>query len=243
MELAKQKTMLREQLERLILGAWGGSRWGVADLTPHRFLLRQVYGDVWNSYDRAISVAVFFPRQVLNEILEGPTLTYQAYYDIVNARLNDIALRTTLWLEERGYRAFPVPASQRTGKHKESSVFSHRLAGHWAGLGWIGKSLSLVHPEVGPRLRLVTVLTDAPLATDVPLTEQCPAHCQVCRAVCPPGAIKGQPFAEGQPIEERFDRAACAGYLRQVRQSFGKEICGKCLAACPIGRSVGKVAD
>ncbi|MGI5825060.1 MAG: epoxyqueuosine reductase [Bacillota bacterium] len=215
---------------------WGGSRFGVANLKPHAELIQNAYGDVWDGYDKAISVAVFFPKQVLNQILDGPTLTYQAYYDIVNARLNDIALRTTLFLEERGYRAFPVPASQRTGKHKESSIFSHRLAGNWAGIGWVGKSLSLVNPDVGPRLRLVTVLTDAPLSTDRPMANRCPANCLACKNACPPGAVKGLVFAEEQPIGERFDRAACAGYLRQVRQSFGKEICGKCLAACPVGR-------
>jgi epoxyqueuosine reductase QueG len=32
-----------------------------------------------------------------------------------------------------------------------------------AGLGWIGKSCSLISPHFGPRLRLVTVLTNAPL--------------------------------------------------------------------------------
>lgn len=214
---------------------WGGNRFGVADLSAHREVIAAAYGDVWDNYDKAVSVAVFFPKQVLNQILDGPTLTYQAYYDIVNARLNDIALRTTVYLEGLGYKAFPVPASQRTGKHKESAIFSHRLAGNWAGIGWVGKSLSLVNPEVGPRLRLVTILTDAPLSTDKPMANGCPKGCMACKNACPPGAVKGLLFEEGQPIADRFDRAACAGYLRQVRQSFGKEICGKCLAACPIG--------
>lgn len=214
---------------------WGADCFGVADLKPHKRVIENAYGDAWNGYDKAVSAAVFFPKQVLNQILDGPTLTYQAYYDIVNARLNDIALRTTVYLEKLGYKAFPVPASQRTGKHKEGSVFSHRLAANWAGIGWVGKSLSLVHPEVGPRLRLVTVITDAPLSCDKPMENRCPNECTACKNACPPGAIKGLKFDENQPIYERFDRAACAGYLRQVRQSFGKEICGKCLAACPVG--------
>lgn len=230
----ENKNSLYKELCSLV-EKWGGSRFGVADLDPHRTVIENAYGDVWDEYKRAVSVAVFFPKQVLNQILDGPTLTYQAYYDIVNARLNDIALRTTLFLEEKGYKAFPVPASQRTGKHKESSIFSHRLAGNWAGLGWVGKSLSLVNPDVGPRLRLVTILTDAPLTPDQPMANRCPKNCVACKNACPPEAIKGLIFDENSPIEERFDRAACAGYLRQVRQSFGKEICGKCLAACPIG--------
>ena len=152
MNNTENKNEMYNELAALVK-EWGGSRFGVADLLPRRKVIRSAYGDVWDGYTRAVSAAVFFPKQVLNQILDGPTLTYQAYYDIVNARLNDIALRTTLFLEERGYKAFPVPASQRTGKHKESSVFSHRLAGNWAGIGWVGKSLSLVNPDVGPLLR------------------------------------------------------------------------------------------
>ena len=231
--LENKNQLYRELCEKAEL--WGANCFGVADLEPHRQVIKNAYGDVWDGYNRAVSAAVYFPKQVLNQILDGPTLTYQAYYDIVNARLNDIALRTTVYLEELGYKAFPVPASQRTGKHKESSIFSHRLAGNWAGIGWVGKSLSLVNPEVGPRLRLVTILTDAPLSVDEPMASRCPDGCMACKNACPPKAVKGLQFDENQPIADRFDRAACAGYLRQVRQSFGKEICGKCLAACHVG--------
>ncbi len=218
------------------LDEWGASCWGVADLAAISEDMQAEYGDAWADYPRAVSVGVFFPAAVIEQLADAPTLTYQAYYDIVNARLNDIALRTTLLLEKAGYRAFPVPASQRIGKFKEAAIFSHRTAAHLAGLGWIGRSLSLINPQAGPRIRLVTVLTDAPLTPSEQLEFGCPPGCTACRDACPSGAILGVEYAEGQEISQRFDRARCAGYLREVRQAFGKEICGRCLAACPFGK-------
>jgi epoxyqueuosine reductase len=232
------QALLAQLCERLT--EWGASIYGVADLSLVRDYLRQDYADAWENYTGAISVGVFFPTAVVDELKTGPTRTYQAYYDIINARLNDIALRTALWLEAAGFAAFPVPASQRVGKNKEAAIFSHRLAAHTAGLGWIGRSLSLITPEAGPRIRLVSVLTDAPLPFGRPLDFGCPPNCRQCQEACPAQAIKGVDFQPGQAIEERFDALACAAYLRQVRQSFGQEVCGRCVAACPMGRRKNK---
>lgn len=226
---------LYEKLDQK-LELWGASKWGIADLTSAEAQMTAEYGSTWQEYPRAVSVAVYFPKQVIQQLADAPTLTYQAYYDIVCARLNDISLRTCLMLEDAGYKAFPVPASQRVGKFKEAGIFSHRTAAHLAGLGWVGKSLSLITEEVGPRLRLCTIFTDAPLPTGTPLTKTCPPNCKLCFEACPSGAILGVPYSDQQNIEDRFIRQNCADYLRQVRQSFGKEICGKCLAACPYGR-------
>ena len=56
------------------------------------------------------------------------------------------------------------------------------------------------------------------------------------RDVCPAGAIKGVLYHEGQPLEDRLDVFACDRYLQEQRLSFGKRICGLCIAACPYGK-------
>ena len=101
-------------------------------------------------------------------MLDHPSHTYLAYYDIANSLLNRIGLIVNNRLEREGFMAFPIPASQRTGENKEGGIFSHRMAAQMAGLGWIGKNCSLVSPQNGPRLRLATVLTNAPLEPDHP---------------------------------------------------------------------------
>ena len=114
------------------------------------------------------------------------------------------------------------------------------MAAYWSGLAWIGKNGSAIHPEVGPRLRLVTILTDAPLTPGKPLERCCPPNCQACRDICPPGAIRGVQFEVGQPLEQRLDAASCKHWLHERRNSFGKEVCGMCLAVCPVGRNTPK---
>lgn len=233
--------MCKEQLILDQIQALAPDDMGIADLRLAASGIKSEYGDDWDGYTRAISLAVFFPRQIINQVVKGPTLTYMKYYDIVNARLDNMALRLSNDLERLGYRAFPVPASQETGAYKLASVFSHRLAAYWSGLGWIGKNGSIIHPEVGPRLRLVTILTDAPLTPGKPLDRTCPENCRACQTICPAGAIKGVAFAPGQPLEERLDAAACKYWLHERRNSFGKEVCGMCLAVCPVGRDTPAV--
>lgn len=226
--------LLKEELRRLA-EELGADLFGVADLTPVWAKIEEEYGSVFAGLKRAVSASVFFPRLVVNELADGPTHTYLRYYDTINARLDDIALRLSNYLQKKGYRAFPIPASQRVSESKLAGIFSHRLAAELAGLGWIGKNCSLINPDVGPRLRLVTVLTDAELPGDKPVENRC-GECSMCREACPPGAIKGMMFSREDPLEVRFDAQACHDYLMKVRHSFGKRICGRCLAACPFGK-------
>ncbi len=66
---------------------------------------------------------------------------------------------------------------------------SHKAVARMAGLGWQGKSLLLINPEYGPRVRLVTILTDMPLTPDGPVKNRCGA-CLECVQACPASAIK-----------------------------------------------------
>lgn len=215
--------------------ALGADACGIADLTPYRAQLTSLYGDERGQFSRAVVAAVFLPRRVVDELLQHPSHSYLTYYDTANALLNQVALILSNVLQKAGYDSLPIPASQRTGPAKDGGAFSHRLAAHLAGLGWIGKSCHLIHPAVGPRLRLVTVLTDAPLTAAQPLTGRC-GDCTRCADHCPAGAIKGVPWAMGDDLSQRFDFQKCDQYLTEVRQVFGKRICGRCLAICPQGR-------
>ncbi len=225
--------LLRGQIADLI-AAQGGDLWGVANLTGVPPLPGDGERVDLAAYPRAVSVGVFFPRPVIQDLLRGPSHTYLYHYNVLNARLDDIALRLSNLLQKAGYVAYPIPASQRHGKDHLQSIFSHRMAARLAGLGWIGKSCCLVTPQAGPRVRLVTVLTGAPLPPDAPMEDGC-GDCQACAQACPPGAIKGVAFRPDQPLSERFDAAACTAYKDKVRDRWGKRCCGLCLASCPVG--------
>lgn len=214
--------------------ARGADFTGVADLKEAKQFIEDTYGEGMALYPRAVVCAVVFPKEVVNELKEGPTHTYLNYYKALNSRLDDIALSVSNLLQRKGYRTFPIPASQRMAESKLLSIFSHRLAGYLAGMGWIGKSCNFIHPEVGPRIRLVTVLTDCLLPAEEERSGNCGA-CTLCTEACPAKAIKGVNFSPDQLLEERFDAKACDQYLSKVRMTFGKRVCGRCLAVCPHG--------
>ncbi len=214
----------------------GATLFGVANLLPYREYICEVYGNSLLHLDKAVSIGIQYPKDVVNQLLDGPTHTYLYYYKILNAKLDDIALQVAIALEGAGYRSFPVPASQRVTDDRLAGIFSHRMAAHLAGLGWIGKNSSLITREYGPRLRLVTILTDAPLEYDEPFEGDLCGECTKCVLACPSGAVVGNPFRENDPLEKRFIGQLCDVHLSRVRNTFGKRICGKCLASCPYGK-------
>lgn len=214
---------------------FGADICGIADLSEYAETVRNLYGDRFDGLSRAVSFGVYLPRPVCDEVLEHPTHTYLAYYDIANSLLNQVGLRLNNYLVKQGFRAYPIPASQRLGA-RDGGLFSHRMAAQLAGLGWIGKSCNLVTEEAGPRIRLGTVLTDAPLIADVPGKNRC-GSCSLCEEACPAHAITGKAFDPGDELSERFDFHRCDSYLSEVRQTFGKRICGRCVAVCRFGKT------
>lgn len=225
---------LKEEISRMLLDG-GAFQVGVADLGAARKAMETYADPRLLRFKRAVSFAVAFPYSVIAELVDGPSLTYLHYYRAVNTLIDDLALRLTAFLELKGFEAFPVPSSQRTGKHKLASIFPHRIAAYLAGIGWIGKSGCLVNERIGPRLRLGTVLTDAMLPADQPVEVRC-GNCTACRDACPAKAIKGRLFSPDVPFSERLEPALCDEYQNTVRDRFGKRVCGLCLAACPFGK-------
>ncbi len=165
----------RLRAEAMTLGA---DFFGVADLAPARDFIREQGGEMVACFSRALSIGVRMPSAIVDEIARHDDKTaliaYRSHsYEILNVRLNQIASRLASFLQREGYRAFPIAAAERADGETMRGLFSHKLAAHLAGLGWIGKSCLLVTPQVGPRARWVSVLTDAPLAPGQPVEERC----------------------------------------------------------------------
>jgi len=115
------------------------------------------------------------------------------------------------------------------------------------GLGCQGKSSLLVTPSHGPRVALVSVLTEVELKVDEPFKDDLCKGCEKCIVSCPTRAI--------EPYKVRFNRcmvysAENPGALdvpTEVREKEKKLIqrptpcsffeCTICIDVCPIGRS------
>ncbi|MGE4296576.1 MAG: 4Fe-4S double cluster binding domain-containing protein [Desulfovibrionaceae bacterium] len=217
---------------------WGAADLRVADLA----LLRGIETsppDLLDGYARAVSIAVRLADGVMDAIVDQPTPAYSRHYAVANTLLDDVALRTAMLLERHGARAMPLPASQILDQDALRSYISHKAVAVAAGMGWQGKSLLTIHPTHGPRIRLVTVLTDMALAPDKRLKNRC-GSCTACADACPARAIRNVNTDWHYASRDEalhFDRC-----VTKVKKDFAElphiagGICGVCVAVCPWGR-------
>jgi epoxyqueuosine reductase QueG len=219
----------------------GADYFGIADLIPAHDFIHTQGGERAGRYPRGVVIGIRLQDSVVDLLpekdKEGAVLYRHTTYDVVNIALDQAALRIANALQREGYGAFPVPASKRTDDEHIWGVFSQKLAAHMAGLGWIGKSCLLVTPDHGPRVRWVTVLTDAPLKqTGSPIEPRC-GECTACVDICPVKAFTGKAFSPDEPREARFDAAACDRYYKELEKTGGvAAVCGLCVWVCPHGR-------
>lgn len=120
------------------------------------------------------------PFSVFETIDDLPTPIYGSIYQTANRRLDNLAFNTAKKFQSDGYLSLPIPASQVLDRENWEAAISHKAVARVAGLVWQGKNLLLITPEYGSRIRLVTVLTDAPLNIDWPVENRC-ANCTLCR--------------------------------------------------------------
>ncbi len=187
---------------------------------------------------RAVSIAVRLPAAVFDGIVDRPTPVYCTVYQTANRILDEIAFRSANMLQDDGFEALPIAASQVLDDKNWYGAISHKAVGRMAGLGWQGKSLLLVSPQYGPRIRLVTVLTNAELDIDGPISNRC-GKCTLCRDACPVEAIKGVGTKEGyESRNEALHFSRCAEKLVgefSKLANIGAPICGICIKVCPYG--------
>ena len=132
----------------------------------------------------------------------------QAGYYGLEAYINKISHRSSIWLEDRGFLAAGSPAGRditglrvmKGGDNPEIellSSFDLRFAAVKAGIGQIGINNNLITARYGSRLRIGAVITNAPLLPGKPLEYSViPEFCKKCdfRCVksCPAKALSGE---------------------------------------------------
>lgn len=230
---------LGERLRRSAL-EWGADFFGVANLSPAREAILAQGGEIIAKFPRAISLGIVMPLHIVDQLPHQDDVwvaaAYRAHgYDILNRRLDGLASRVNSLLQHEGYQTFPIPASWQVDRERVLGHFSHKMGAHLAGLGWIGRSCLLVTPEVGPRVRWATVLTDAPLETGSPIANGCD-DCRECVDICPASAFTGRLFVADEPRSARFDVFRCRAYQESITTPEGGGLCGMCVYVCPHGQ-------
>lgn len=210
----------------------GTDLFGIADLTPVQHLMTIEGPFRVGQYPRGISMGLRLNDGIVDaHTPEEPrrnSLYWHHVYNVITPSLDFLAYDVTRWLTDRGFQACPVPGSAPYNPDKLAGIFSHKLAAHLAGLGWIGKSCLLVTEPFGPRVRFVSILTDAPLEAGSPVDKPC-GKCHACIDACPVHAFTGMEFNPTEGREVRFDAFKCKDYRRE-------HPCGLCVSSCPKGK-------
>src|SRR3989338_2387739 len=90
--------------------------------------------------DYTISLGLRLSDSVLEDITSFPTKSYYHHYRQANAILDQIAFKVSNFIQSKGYKALPVPASQIVDWEKQTGYLSHKKMGELAGLGFIGRN-------------------------------------------------------------------------------------------------------
>jgi epoxyqueuosine reductase len=204
---------------------WGSSLFGVANMASFKKVEILLPASLTDSPCNGISVGFHLSDAILDNIENEPTPLYFHHYQRSNILLDTIGLLVASAVQDLGYQAMPIPASQLVDWKTQRGHLSHKHVAQAAGLGWIGRNNLLVSEQFGARIRLVTILTNLPLAIDSTSSEDC-GSCRSCRSVCPAGAIGER--------QTDFDHLRCYEKLRDFAKTlhFSHNICGVCLKAC-----------
>jgi epoxyqueuosine reductase len=114
------------------------------------------------------------------------------------------------------------------------------------GIGAIGKNSLLIHPEFGPRIGLMAIVTSAELDPDEPFTEDLCGDCTRCLDACPTKALRPFGVTPERCLTYASENPGKTNIPADVRELEEKLIvrptensyieCSICMQACPYGK-------
>jgi epoxyqueuosine reductase QueG len=199
----------------------------------------------FGEFQYGISIGRKLDDRIVNGIFGGPTLEYYQHYRQVNEELARLAEAISDDLKTINVDSISIEPTVTTLElDTKYSVnlrtrLSHKMVATRAGLGWIGKSDLFISKAFGPRLRLISILTNFPLdCNEHPVEKSHCGNCTLCKNRCPAEAINGNLWDISVDRDEFFDAFKC----REKCKEFGMKylqmdvrVCGICVAICPFG--------
>ena len=149
--------------------------------------LSEINTDLRYGLKYGISFAISL--KIFPSITEEPSKEYYNEYKRVNKELMEISYFLANEINKYGFNAKSLAGEKQNDKFITKLPF--KTLATRAGLGWIGKSATLVTKQYGNAIRLNGVLTDMPLETGTPINTSFCGNCLECVNNCPGKAITG----------------------------------------------------
>ena len=232
-DAVKQKIVVKaKELGANIVRTCSVERWREKPIQSAEFWPQNIWP--WSKSVIVLAIPLFAPM-----LDTTPSMVYQELYDTSNRVLDDMSYRLANYIvSELGYRAMFFPKdcyySIEVLVDNPNAAFSHVLAGFYAGVGTIGDSHNLISREFGPRMRIVSIITDAPLSQDDMLEKNLCIHCKQCLKRCPIHC-----FTEESQHPYIMDKVACTKHHIDIKNQHHWS-CGVCTSVCPIGDDAKK---
>jgi len=230
--------------------------------------------DILPGAKSVVAMAKRIPLPIVKSI-PSPYYDRFGYHDL-NAHLRELTYNVSVFIEDLGFEAFPLDPSV-DDKAREVEIlqeapepkikilgdFSHRHAIVAAGLGEFAASSMVVVPKFGPRVRVVSVITTAPIEPSRLLGGKTkfnlcrPEECGLqCVKKCPAKALPGDGTIDHFKCRNyRNPGAYTLEYFKSIAESSkakgpassgpgGRttppvgQTCGICIKVCPIGISL-----
>jgi len=165
-----------------------------------------------------------FPKDFILAVREGELTGYE--FADMEHETDAIADQLAEYLREKGFRAYSQSeeSNEASGNYDEQTktcTLPHKKIAGLAGIGYRGKNDLIISKEFGCAFSKCTVLTDAPVEGDNhgTIPSEC-GDCEICKEVCPGGAIIGNEWSESAGREGVVDVYKCNCAL-------------KCIVNCP----------
>jgi epoxyqueuosine reductase len=213
--------------------------YGFADLTG-------LIDKKFDGYNYGISIGLKLNKEIVDNIINGPTREYYDHYRQVNEKLTLLTQKISEDLNINNIETINIEPTIHSDK-RDSKYFktlkaeiSHKMVASRSGLGWIGKTDLFISNKFGPRLRLVSILLKDKVTPKLALiNKSCCGNCNICVDICPAQAANGLSWDITIEREKFFDAWKCRKQcvkFGEERFGFDSRVCGICVSACPIGQ-------